>query len=94
MLNVISTSYPFYNLPKSWRRRLSSRPIDYSPLPGLTIVQRFPETERISPPLLQMSEVKFGYRNEKLILNGVNIDVGLDTRIAIVGANGSGKSTL
>ncbi|KAG7096586.1 hypothetical protein E1B28_004005 [Marasmius oreades] len=55
---------------------------------------RFPETEKISPPLLQMSEVTFGYTPEKVVLKSVNIDVGLDSRIAIVGANGSGKSTL
>ncbi|KAK7064756.1 putative ABC transporter ATP-binding protein C29A3.09c [Favolaschia claudopus] len=55
---------------------------------------KFPETEKISPPLLQMNEVTFGYTADKIILKGVNIDVGLDSRIAIVGANGSGKSTL
>lgn len=55
---------------------------------------KFPETDKISPPLLQMSEVTFGYTPDKLILRGVNIDVGLDSRIAIVGANGAGKSTL
>ncbi|KAK7059220.1 hypothetical protein VNI00_001847 [Paramarasmius palmivorus] len=55
---------------------------------------RFPETEKISPPLLQMNEVTFGYTPEKIVLKNVNIDVGLDSRIAIVGANGSGKSTL
>ncbi|KAI0271894.1 P-loop containing nucleoside triphosphate hydrolase protein [Russula aff. rugulosa BPL654] len=55
---------------------------------------RFPETEKLSPPLLQLSEVTFGYDNSKIILNRVNFDVGLDTRIAIVGSNGAGKSTL
>ncbi|KAJ3724088.1 P-loop containing nucleoside triphosphate hydrolase protein [Lentinula raphanica] len=55
---------------------------------------KFPETEKISPPLLQMSEVTFGYTPEKMILKNVSFDVGLDSRIAIVGANGSGKSTL
>jgi ATP-binding cassette subfamily F protein 3 len=54
----------------------------------------FPETEKISPPLLQLSEVKFGYDPSKIILNRVNIDVGLDSRIAIVGSNGAGKSTM
>jgi ATP-binding cassette subfamily F protein 3 len=55
---------------------------------------RFPETEKISPPLLQLSEVSFGYAPEKFILERVNFDVGLDSKIAIVGANGAGKSTL
>ncbi|KAF9652047.1 P-loop containing nucleoside triphosphate hydrolase protein [Thelephora ganbajun] len=55
---------------------------------------RFPETEKISPPVLQLNEVSFGYTPEKFLLKGVNIDVGLDSRIAIVGANGAGKSTL
>lgn len=41
-----------------------------------------------------MSEVTFGYTPDKLILKNVNIDVGLDSRIAMVGANGAGKSTL
>ena len=55
---------------------------------------RFPETDKISPPLLQLSEVSFGYTPEKTILKGVNIDVSIDSRIAVVGANGAGKSTL
>ncbi|KAF7319831.1 Protein gcn20 [Mycena kentingensis (nom. inval.)] len=55
---------------------------------------KFPETEKISPPLLQMNEVTFGYTPDKIILKGINIDVGLESRIAIVGANGAGKSTL
>jgi len=38
--------------------------------------------------------VGFGYTPDKLILKGVNLDVGLDSRIAIVGSNGAGKSTL
>lgn len=56
--------------------------------------KRFPETEKISPPILQLNEVSFGYTSEKLILKDINIDVGLDSRIAVVGANGAGKSTL
>ena len=44
--------------------------------------------------MLQLNEVSFGYIPEKLLLKGINIDVGLDSRIAIVGTNGAGKSTL
>ncbi|KAF7306412.1 Protein gcn20 [Mycena indigotica] len=55
---------------------------------------KFPETEKIAPPLLQMNEVTFGYSADKIILKNINFDVGLDSRVAIVGANGAGKSTL
>ncbi|KAK7688153.1 hypothetical protein QCA50_008523 [Cerrena zonata] len=55
---------------------------------------KFPETEKISPPILQLNEVTFGYTPDKILLRGINIDVGLDSRIAIVGPNGAGKSTL
>ncbi|CEQ40796.1 SPOSA6832_02450 [Sporobolomyces salmonicolor] len=55
---------------------------------------KFPETDKISPPLLQLSEVSFGYTKDKLLLKGVNIDVGLDSRIGLIGANGAGKSTM
>ena len=44
--------------------------------------------------MLQLNEASFGYAPERLILKDINIDVGLDSRIAIVGANGAGKSTL
>jgi len=50
--------------------------------------------EKISPPLLQMNEVTFGYNPDKSILKNINFDIGFDSRIAIVGANGAGKSTL
>ena len=48
----------------------------------------------MAPPLLQLDEVTFGYSAENPILKSVNIDVGLDSRIAIVGPNGAGKTTL
>ena len=55
---------------------------------------RFPECEKISPPVLQLNEVTFGYTPDKILLKGINIDVGLDSRIAVIGPNGAGKSTL
>ncbi|PAV21751.1 P-loop containing nucleoside triphosphate hydrolase [Pyrrhoderma noxium] len=55
---------------------------------------RFPDCDKISPPLLQLSNVSFGYSSDNVILKNVDIDVGLDSRIAVVGANGAGKSTL
>ncbi|KOS15050.1 positive effector protein gcn20 [Malassezia pachydermatis] len=53
-----------------------------------------PETEKISPPLLQLDNVTFGYSKDKIILNHVNFDVTMDSRIALIGSNGAGKSTL
>jgi ATP-binding cassette, subfamily F, member 3 len=51
---------------------------------------RFSETEKISPPLLQLNDVTFGYTQNKILLKKVNIDIGLDSRMAVVGANGAG----
>jgi ATPase subunit of ABC transporter with duplicated ATPase domains len=58
------------------------------------ICPRLPETDKISPPLLQADEITFGYTPDKTLLKNVNFDVGLDSRIAMVGANGAGKSTV
>ena len=55
---------------------------------------KLPEIEKISPPVLQLNEVTFGYTPDKVLLRGINIDVGLDSRIAVIGPNGAGKSTL
>ncbi|GAA6003931.1 putative AAA family ATPase GCN20 [Rhodotorula paludigena] len=55
---------------------------------------KFPETDKISPPLLQLADVDFGYSKDRLLLKNVNLDVGLDSRIGLIGANGAGKSTL
>lgn len=55
---------------------------------------KFPDPEKISPPLLQLDEATFGYTSDKIILRNVNIDVQLDSRIAVIGPNGAGKSTM
>lgn len=55
---------------------------------------KFPDPDKISPPLLQLNEVSFGYSPDKMILKDVNIDIGLDSRMALIGPNGAGKSTL
>lgn len=53
-----------------------------------------PEAEKISPPLLQLDNVTFGYSKDKIILRNVNFDVTMHSRIALIGSNGAGKSTL
>lgn len=60
----------------------------------LIVTFRFPDPDSISPPILQMSEVSFGYTSDKILLKGVNLDFQLDSRIAVVGPNGAGKTTM
>lgn len=58
------------------------------------VVLRFPEVEPLSPPILQLKEVSFGYDSSRLILREVELGATLESRICIVGDNGAGKTTL
>lgn len=55
---------------------------------------RLPETEQLSPPLLLLDGVDFGYSLDSVLLRDVNIGVTMNSRIAVIGPNGAGKSTL
>src|SRR5438552_3692678 len=55
---------------------------------------KFPEVEKLSPPIVQMSGVSFGYTKNVLLLRNIDLDVQLDSRIGIVGPNGAGKTTV
>jgi ATP-binding cassette subfamily F protein 3 len=55
---------------------------------------KFPDVEKLSPPIVQMSEVTFGYTKDNILLRNVDLDVQLDSRIGIVGPNGAGKTTV
>ncbi|KAI5288484.1 hypothetical protein KEM54_005182 [Ascosphaera aggregata] len=59
-----------------------------------TVSFKFPEVDKLSPPIVQMSGVSFGYTPGKPLLRNVDLDVQLDSRIGIVGPNGSGKTTM
>ena len=59
-----------------------------------TCVFMFPNPEKLSPPLCRLDEANIGYASGKPILTKVNVNVDLDTRIALIGPNGAGKSTL
>ncbi|KNC97004.1 uncharacterized protein SPPG_07820 [Spizellomyces punctatus DAOM BR117] len=61
---------------------------------GQDIYFRFPDPEKLSPPILRMEEVTFGYNEQRTILSGVSFDLQMDSKIAVVGPNGAGKSTL
>lgn len=48
------------------------------------VVLRFPETEPLSPPILQLDEVLFRYNQGKIIFSNVNLSATLESRICIV----------
>ena len=55
---------------------------------------KFPDPDNISPPILRMEDVTFGYNPSKILLKSVDLDVQMDSRIAFCGGNGTGKTTL
>lgn len=58
------------------------------------VVLRFPETEGLSPPILQLDDISFAYPGCSNVLQNVNLGATLESRICIVGDNGAGKTTL
>ncbi|KAH6559789.1 hypothetical protein BASA60_000437 [Batrachochytrium salamandrivorans] len=59
-----------------------------------SIYFKFPSPEKLSPPILQMTDVSFGYTPSRTILKNISFDLQMDSKIAVVGPNGAGKSTL
>ena len=59
-----------------------------------TCVFMFPNPEQISPPIMRLDETTVGWTKDVPLLTKVNINVDMETRIALVGPNGAGKSTL
>jgi len=57
---------------------------------------RFPDSEKISLPILAFNDVSFSYsgKKEDHLYERLELGVDLDSRIALVGPNGAGKSTL
>lgn len=58
-----------------------------------TCIFQFPEMEKLSAPLLRIDDGSFGYGDD-MILSEININIDMDTRMAILGRNGCGKTTL
>ncbi|OQR85629.1 ATP-binding cassette sub-family F member 2 [Achlya hypogyna] len=55
---------------------------------------KFPNPERLPPPVLMFQDLAFGYPDCPLLYEGVELGLDMDSRVALVGANGSGKTTL
>ncbi|KAG4031521.1 hypothetical protein MFRU_009g02920 [Monilinia fructicola] len=75
-------------------KKLEKMPILEAPESVYTVHFKFPEVEKLSPPIVQMTDVSFGYTPDKPLLRNVDLDVQLDSRIGIVGPNGAGKTTV
>ena len=75
-------------------KKLEKMPVLEPPESEYIVHFKFPEVEKLSPPIIQMSGVSFGYSPEKRLLTNVDLDVQLDSRIGIVGPNGAGKTTV
>ena len=74
-------------------KKLEKMPVLEAPESEYIVHFRFPDVEKLSPPIIQMSNVSFGYTKDQLILKHVDLDVQLDSRIGIIGPNGAGKTT-
>lgn len=75
-------------------KKLERMPILEPPEAEYSVKFRFPDVEKLSPPIVQMSGVTFGYSPDNILLKDVDLDVQLDSRIGIVGPNGAGKTTI
>ncbi|KAK2802949.1 hypothetical protein FQN50_007194 [Emmonsiellopsis sp. PD_5] len=75
-------------------KKLERMPVLEAPESEYIVHFKFPDVEKLSPPIVQMSDVSFGYTKDKPLLRHVDLDVQLDSRIGIVGPNGAGKTTV
>lgn len=68
-------------------KKLEKLPVLEAPEDEYSVVFKFPEVEKMSPPIIQMQNVTFSYTPGKPIVEKVDLDVQLDSRIGIVGPN-------
>jgi ATP-binding cassette, subfamily F, member 2 len=61
-----------------------------------SFVFRFPECDRLPPPVMPFDRVSFSYSGNAAdnLYENLSLAVDYDSRIALVGPNGCGKSTL
>jgi len=66
------------------------------PVPDPKYAFKFPDAEKLPPPVLAFDEVSFSYsgKQQDYLYWNLNFGIDLDSRIALVGPNGAGKSTL
>lgn len=76
-------------------KKLERMPVLEAPEAEYSVHFQFPDVEKLSPPIIQMSSVSFKYPTASSpVLQNIDLDVQLDSRIGIVGPNGAGKTTV
>ena len=60
------------------------------------VTLKFPEVEKLSPPILMLSDVSYQYPNSNKgkVFAHCDLSATQESRICIVGENGAGKTTL
>eukprot|EP01083_Nonionella_stella_P076863 209611_1 len=65
------------------------------PLTKAEISFDFPDNiDTLSGNVVQCRNVTFGYTSSQILLNGIDCNLDLKSRVGVIGANGSGKTTL
>ncbi|KAK3725324.1 hypothetical protein QZH41_012014, partial [Actinostola sp. cb2023] len=82
------------SLAQSKIKILEKLPVLQPVLKDPPVVIKFPECEKLSPPILRLDEVSFHYTPSDVIFDKIDISANNESRIAVVGDNGSGKTTL
>ncbi|EDK38636.2 hypothetical protein PGUG_02734 [Meyerozyma guilliermondii ATCC 6260] len=75
-------------------KKLEKLPILEPPEDDKVVTFKFPEPDNLSPPILSMQDLTFGYDPSHILIRDVNLDVQMNSRIAFCGGNGTGKTTL
>jgi len=81
------------NLVQSRIKQLNRMELVEEILEDPTCIFVFPEPEKLNPPVLRLDNADLGY-NGKVVVEKINLNVDMNSRIALVGANGCGKTTL
>lgn len=59
-----------------------------------TINFTFPPATPLRPPIIQFTDVSFGYSPDKILFRDLNFSIDMESRVALVGENGQGKTTI
>jgi ATP-binding cassette subfamily F protein 3 len=67
---------------------LEKLPVLEAPTEEQGIRFTFQEADKLSPPILQLEDVSFSYEEGgRKILSGVDLDIGLESRLGLIGPN-------